>query len=142
MEENQLNRYLEIKDWVGKGFSPLTIFGSWLAAKMNWEERFDPANLSVLERHNGTDEVFILWRGSAALMVKTDRGIEAREMVPGVFYNVIKGVWHNVLGSKDASWIIVETHDPHAEPTEFYQLREDEKTEIRKTLAGWLARNS
>lgn len=58
---------LEVYEWSDEGFEPLVFTEGWQAALLNWEPLFDRRNLDEIERHNHSDEVFVLLRGRAAL---------------------------------------------------------------------------
>ena len=105
---------------------------------MNWEPRFDPANVGQVERHNQTDEVFVLTNGRGVLFIDTDDAIQAIDMQPGVIYNVTRGTWHGVLGTHDASWLIVESSDTTAENSDYRQLDKKELDTLRGLLPAWL----
>jgi len=129
---------VEKHNWDGEGYLPLVFFGDWQVATLNWEHMFDPANLGEIERHNGTDEVFVLWRGRGALLIGTRLGIKVLDMEPGAIYNVTRGTWHTLVATRDASWIIVETRDTHLHDTEIRQMAGDEIKQIRAQLPVWL----
>jgi hypothetical protein len=57
---------------------------------------------------------------------------------PGVIYNVPKGVWHGLLATRDASWIIVEDRDTHLHDTEIRQMNADELRQLRTNLPEWV----
>ena len=65
---------LEIYEWSGEGFEPLVFTTGWQAALLNWEPLFDRRNLDEIERHNHSDEVFVLLRGRAMLFTRPDGG--------------------------------------------------------------------
>ena len=130
--------YLEVHRWTDVGYQPLVFSDGWQAALLNWEPLFDPANLGEIERHNQTDEVFVLWRGRGAIFVDTDAGIELTDMEPGVIYNVPRGTWHNLVATKDASWIIVENRDTHLHDTEMRQMTGLEREQLDAQLPDWL----
>ena len=46
--------------------------------------------------------------------------------------------WHNLLSTRDASWIIVEDCDTHLGNTEYRQLSEGEKSDLLASLPEWL----
>ena len=83
-----------------------------------------------------TDEVFVLIRGEASLVLgEGAEGVERLELVEmekRVIYNVIKGVWHNLLASQDASWIIVENRDTHLNDVEYHRLSAAQRERIAK----------
>lgn len=131
------NPYLEIHRWTETGYRPLVFSDGWQAALLNWEPLFEPANLGEIERHNETDEVFVLWRGRGAIFVATEAGIEVTEMEPGVIYNVPRGVWHNLVATQEASWIIVENRDTHRHDCEYRQLTTAELAALKANLPAW-----
>ena len=119
-------------------FQPVVESGGWLVALMNWSPRFDLSGWGTLERHNSTDEVFVLLKGRSVLFVDTDEVLECLDMVPGVIYNVTRGTWHNVIGNRDVQWLIVEgQHDP-AQPTEYRTLHGAERTKLQAAFPAWL----
>ncbi len=129
---------LEIHTWDQDGYQPLVFSHDWQAAILNWEPIFDLEKLGEVERHNQTDEVFVLTRGKAVIFTIDDRGLQVEEMEPSIIYNVLKGVWHNLQSSRDASWIIVENRDTHINDCEFRQLSAEEKQKIITNLPGWV----
>ncbi len=130
---------VEIHNWASAGYRPLVFYGDWQVALLNWEPVFDPANLGEIERHDETDEVFVLWQGRGALFVATSEGISLVDMEPGVVYNVLRGTWHNLVATRDASWIIVETRDTHLHDTEVRQMTDEELRQLGGQLPSWLA---
>lgn len=132
------NGRIDIHTWTGEGYRPLVFSGEWQVAILNWEPIFDRAHLGEIERHNQTDEVFVLWRGRAAIFVATDTGVKLVNMSPGVVYNVPQGVWHNLIATRDASWIIVEDRDTHLHDTEIRQMTDWELDELHKQLPPWV----
>ena len=130
---------VEVHNWTGEGYRPLVFYGDWQVALLNWEPIFDLANLGEIERHRETDEVFVLWRGRGALFVATDAGIGLMDMEPGVIYNIRRGTWHNLVATRDASWIIVETRDTHLQDTEVRQMTDSELKQLHEQMPDWLA---
>ncbi len=120
-------------------FQPVVETDGWLVALMNWSPRFDRSGWGTLERHNTTDEVFVLLAGHALLFVDADGVLECIDMRPGVVYNVTQGTWHNVIGSRDVQWLIVEgQHDP-AQPTEYRALSSAERAQLQAAFPEWTA---
>jgi len=124
--------------WEGQGYQPFVSHRGWLVALMNWEPRFDPANVGKVECHNRADEIFVLTRGRGVLFIDSDDIIHAIDMQPGVIYNVTSGTWHGVLGTEDASWLIVESSNTNAENSDYRQLNEKELDTLRGLFPAWL----
>jgi mannose-6-phosphate isomerase-like protein (cupin superfamily) len=109
---------------------------------MNWELRFDPTGVGAIERHNQTDEVFVLLRGQAVIFVVEEdgaptRGVHAVSMQPGLIYNVPRATWHSVIGTRDVSWLIVESNDTSRENTDHRQLTVQERHALDVHLPVW-----
>lgn len=129
---------IETLRWEGEGFKPLVAYGDWLVALMNWELRFDLSAFGKVERHNDTDEVFVLINGKSVLFVDTGSEIQAVDMKPGLVYNVPKCTWHSVIGNRDTTWLIVESNNTSSENTEHRSLDAPEMSALRLQFPDWL----
>jgi hypothetical protein len=135
-------RGLEMYQWEGEGYQPLVFFDNWQVAVLNWEPIFDLKNLGEIERHNSTDEVFVLLKGKAVLFTLTADGrISVEDMHANKIYNVTQGSWHNLIATRDCRWIIVENRDTHLHDTEYRQLDEDERELLLALLPQWVQQN-
>ncbi len=132
-------KYLQIERHDGQGYLPLVFSAGWQAAILNWEPPIDLAQLGEIERHTRTDEVFVLWRGRAALFVRTGDQILVTDLQPGLVYNCTCGTWHNLLASRDVSILIVENRDTHLDDTEIRRLTDPERVQILAQLPAWIA---
>lgn len=129
---------IEVHQWEGDSFRPLVFTPGWQVAILNWEDQFARSDLREIERHNQTDEVFVLIRGQAAIFTCTDAGlITVTPMQAGVIYNVPAGLWHNLLATPDVSFIIVESRDTHLHDTEIRPLAPAEIAQIDAQLPEW-----
>lgn len=133
-----MDKSLEILNFTEDGYKPLVFSADWQVAQLNWEPIFDLENAGEIERHLHSDEVFVLWKGKAILFVSTATGMQLEEMQPGVIYNVRKGVWHNLLSTRDAAWIIVENRDTHLHDTDIRQMTADEWETLQDNLPAWI----
>ncbi len=111
--------------------------GGWQAAILNWEPPIDLANLGEIERHAGTDEAFVLWRGRAALYVAADQDVDVVDMQIGTIYNVTRGAWHGLAASRDASFVIIENRDTHLNDTEVRMVTAEERRQLLEKLPEW-----
>lgn len=111
---------LEIKSCTEAGYHPLVYFEGWRAAFLNDTPKFHLENICEMQRHNTSDEVFVLLEGSFTLYV-ADGGDEeagtvtAVQLEPGKMYNVRKGVWHTHVTGPGAKVVIVENADVSSE---------------------------
>lgn len=97
---------VEIKEYLGEAYSPVVSFESWRVAVINYADRLKKENLTKLERHLLTDEVFILIKGRASLYV----GVEKKEypLELGKIYNVKQGIYHAISLEENAQVVVVE----------------------------------
>lgn len=115
---------MDIVKYNGEGYSTVIKYQSWRTGLIRWAERFE--NLAYFEKHNLTDEVFILLGGGAVLFTADDNmNIVRYEMEQGVLYNVRAAEWHAVTLSKDALVMVVENADTSRENSEYYYLDKD-----------------
>jgi mannose-6-phosphate isomerase-like protein (cupin superfamily) len=133
-----MSELLQTHNFTEAGYQSLVFTDGWQVALLNWEPLFALQNAGEIERHNQTDEVFVLWRGRGLIFVSDGERLQSQEMQPGVVYNVPQGVWHNLLASRDASWIIIENRDTHLGDTELRQMTPAEWEQLRPTLPAWV----
>ena len=106
---------LEIRSYTGEGYRPLIDFGAWRVAILRYIDELLPERLTHMQRHDETDEVFVLLAGRCILYLGEggDRvdAIRAIDMEPLKLYNVKRSAWHTHTLSEDATVLIVENCD-------------------------------
>ena len=106
---------VEISEYTGEGYRPLVDYGEWRVAILRYIDELAPQNIKFMERHNETDEVFVLLQGRCILFAGDGReGIEhiqAVDMQPHKLYNMKKGVYHTHTLSEDAVVLVIENRD-------------------------------
>jgi mannose-6-phosphate isomerase-like protein (cupin superfamily) len=133
---------LQIFEWAGEGYFPLVFSHDWQVALLNWEPVAAVSAIYEVERHNQSDEVFILWRGKAALVIAEQRELRIVEAIPGVVYNVPMGTWHTVVGNRESSWIIIENRNTHINDTEMRDMNAKELGDFHAILPPWAKASS
>jgi glyoxylase-like metal-dependent hydrolase (beta-lactamase superfamily II) len=111
---------LDIIEYGGEGYRRLVNNAKWTLATLNYAERFDAGNLTTLERHNATDETFVLQTGEATLLIGSKA--EPVPMQPLKYYNVRAGVWHHIHVSPDARVLVAENADTSMANTDYLDL--------------------
>src|SRR5512140_271529 len=128
---------IEIREYTGPGYQPVIDFQTWRVAILNYLDEIHPAKLGAMERHNETDEVFVLVKGQCILFRGEGRnGIEKivpQVLEPGKIYNVKKSVWHTVIVSEDGSVLIVENQDTRKENSDYVPLLAEQQRDILAT---------
>lgn len=125
-----MQNWVETASYEGVGYKPLVQFEGWRAAVLNDNpSKYRRETTADLERHLETDEVFILLSGQCSLYIggagDAPENIELLPLEPRVFYNVKKGVWHNLIGSPDMSLVIVENANTSVHNSEHASVRID-----------------
>jgi ureidoglycolate hydrolase len=133
-------RLLEIRAYNGGGYQPLIDHGTWRVAVLRWEQSMLPEKLEFMERHTQTDEVFVLLKGQATLILG-DSELRAEStyqqaMEPEKLYNVKRNAWHTIVLSLDASILIVENQDTGEINTEYCRIPDEIKQQILSLIKG------
>jgi len=119
---------LEICEYNGQGYKPLVDFGAWRVAMLNYSADLLPERLTRMQRHNETDEVFVLLTGRCILFVGEGQGavtgVHAEDLRPGCVYNVKQAVWHTHTLSPDAKVLVVENRETTYDNSPFTPLTE------------------
>lgn len=136
-------KLLEVRDHDKAGYLPVIDYGAWRVAILNYSDELQAENLTAMQRHNETDEVFVLLRGRCILFlgegIESVTAVYAADMQPYKIYNVKKAVWHTHTLSRDAMVLIVENRDTTYDNSPFCPLTEDQRqtiVELAKRLGG------
>jgi hypothetical protein len=132
MDEN----LLQVREYTDEGYRPLIDFNDWRVAILNYIDEIHPRNNTQMERHVQTDEVFILLRGKATLLIGGNGlqldGAFPQPLETGKIYNVKQDTWHTVLMSRDATILIVENRDTGASNSEYAEMSSEIHQQILK----------
>jgi ureidoglycolate hydrolase len=138
----QMNREAVIQTYfhAGDGFCPLVICPGWQVSQLNDRSDLHADTIRQMERHDATDEVFILIKGDASLIVGTERAdtlaLKALRMKPGVTYNVPRGVWHTIMTLPGMQVMIVEKNNTHVDDVTLRTLTNVEREVLKMKLTG------
>ena len=100
-----------------EGYMTKHMYDSWRVGLITLAERFE--KITYLERHNQTDEIFILLNGRAILIGRDNEGLHTIELECGKLYCVPKAYWHNIRMYENAVVAVVENADTSKENTEY-----------------------
>jgi ureidoglycolate hydrolase len=96
----------------GEGLTRVFENEKWMVGIKNWKPMNDIANINNLERHNETDELFILLNGQCTLLYANETAdgldIQAVRMEPLKVYNIPRTLWHNTVTQKDTKLALIE----------------------------------
>jgi hypothetical protein len=135
---------LEVADFTTVGFKILVPFKSWRVATLCYTDDLFPPELSRMERHMQTDEVFVLLKGEVILMLGGNGPaigqVETIPMEPLKSYDVRQAAWHGVIVSRDAVILLVENVDTGNSNSEYFDLTAENKEIYRsvwKQMPDW-----
>jgi len=92
----------------------------WRVGLISCADRFTEEGMTYMERHNLTDEVFLLLKGEAVLLIGSPN--QPVQMEKGKAYSVEQGEWHNIILVKDAVVAVVENKNTGKENTEYMDV--------------------
>lgn len=130
---------LEIKSCTESGYHPQVYFEGWRVAFLNDTPKFHLEQVREMQRHNTSDEVFILLEGNFTLYVgdggdDTPGQIQAVTLEAGKMYNVRKGVWHTHVTGPGSKVAIIENADVSPENSDTIAVNLQEIIEKRSLI--------
>ncbi|MFW6680383.1 cupin [Lacrimispora sp. AGF001] len=110
----------------------------WTVGIKNWKPANDIEQIGNLERHNCTDELFVLLNGSCSLVYATEEGagldIKIVEMRPYAVYQIPPTLWHNTIMTKEAKLILIENSDTSMENSDLRDLTKEEVSFLKNQI--------
>ena len=133
---------IEIEEYSGEGYKPIIDYDAWRVALLKYCDELLPNAIDKMQRHDETDEVFVLLQGQCILFLADGENevgeITAENMKPLKIYNIKKSVWHTHTLSEDAVVLIVENVDTTIKNSPEINLsKKDQKKLINFTEQLW-----
>jgi hypothetical protein len=125
---------LEIVQYTREGYRPVLDYDSWRVAVLNYIDELLPPNITKMQKHQQTDEAFILLKGQCLLYIGEGE-TEVTHILPQKMeslkvYNVKKNTWHTHTLSKDAMVLIIENRDTTDDNSPEILLTEKQRTDL------------
>ena len=124
----------------GEGLTRVFENEKWMVGIKNWKPMNDIANINNLERHNETDELFILLNGQCTLLYANETAngldIQAVEMEPLKVYNIPRTLWHNTVTRKDTKLALIEDSSTGSANSDNLDLTEAQIARVHE-LVKW-----
>ncbi|MEE9361686.1 MAG: hypothetical protein V3U92_03735 [Cellulophaga sp.] len=119
-----------------KGYHPFLITEGWQVAQLNFTEEQHIDNIFRVDAHHKTDEVFVLLKGKAVLIlakIKDGNPIfEVELMKPKITYNIPQNTWHNIAMEKGSEVLIVEKSNTHLNDCSYFDLTQNKINELKR----------
>lgn len=122
-------------EFAGEGMHRVFENEKWTVGIKNWKPANDINGIDMLERHNLTDELFVLVSGSCTLIYAEPdgNGLKFSKVVmePCRVYNIPATLWHNTVTEKATKMILIEDSNTSMDNSDIYQLSAAQLAEIR-----------
>ena len=131
---------MKIENYAFEGEGMQRVFENekWTVGIKNWKPANDITGIDCLERHNKTDELFVLAEGSCTLIYanETESGLElgAVKMEPDKVYNIPATLWHNTVTCKDTKMILIEDSNTSMENSDILALNESQIAKVKELV--------
>lgn len=124
----------------GEGLTRVFENEKWMVGIKNWKPMNDIANINNLERHNETDELFILLNGQCTLLYANETAdgldIQAVRMEPLKVYNIPRTLWHNTVTQKDTKLALIEDSSTGSANSDMLDLTEAQIARVRELVGA------
>lgn len=125
-------------EFTGEGMSRVYENEKWTVGIKNWKPANDITGIDCLERHNQTDELFVLISGACTLVYanETEQGLsfESVNMEPMKVYNIPATLWHNTITKKDTKMILIEDSNTSMDNSDIFNLSEEQINKIKELV--------
>ena len=122
-------------EFTGEGMQRVFENEKWTVGIKNWKPANDVTGIDCLERHNLTDELFVLIEGACTLVYanETEKGLEfgAVKMEKDKVYNIPATLWHNTITQKNTKMILIEDSSTSMDNSDILNLDEAQIAEVR-----------
>ena len=121
---------IAVYEFAGEGMQRVFENEKWTVGIKIWKPANDVSGIDCLERHNKTDELFVLVAGSCTLVYanESEKGLEfaAVHMQPDKVYNIPATLWHNTITQKDTKMILIEDSNTSMDNSDILELDEEQ----------------
>lgn len=121
---------IQVLEFDGEGMKRVFENGKWMVGIKNWKPTNDISGIDCLERHNQTDELFVLLSGSCTLLYADEENgglnIKAEKMQPMRVYNIPRSLWHNTVTTRDVKLVLIEDSSTGAENSDILELSREQ----------------
>lgn len=126
---------IAVYEFGGEGMQRVFENEKWTVGIKNWKPANDVTGIDCLERHNKTDELFVLVEGACTLAYanESEKGLEfgVVNMQPNKVYNIPATLWHNTITQKDTKMILIEDSNTSMNNSDILELDEEQIAKIR-----------
>ncbi|KAB1438123.1 cupin [Candidatus Galacturonibacter soehngenii] len=119
----------------GEGMNRVFENEKWTVGIKNWKPANDVTGIDCLERHNQTDELFVLLEGSCTLIfaneINGEHQFEAVKMEKNKVYNIPATLWHNTITKKDTKMVLIEDSNTSMDNSDILTLTKEQIMKVQ-----------
>lgn len=123
-------------EYEGEGLIRVYDNKKWTVGIKNWKNFNDIVSINCLERHNKTDELFVLLNGRCLIIFANEIDgeliIGVEEMKPMQVYNIPQTLWHNTVMKKDTKLLLIEDSSTSIDNTDIINLNAIQIAKIKE----------
>jgi len=123
-------------EFSGEGMQRVYENEKWTIGVKNWKPANDITGIDMLERHNESDELFVLLSGKCMLVSAEETAFGMKfdkvDMEPNKVYNIPKTMWHNTITQKNTKMVLIEDVSTGMANSDIYKLNAEEIAAIQK----------
>ena len=126
-------------EFTGEGMHRVYENEKWCVGIKNWKPANDIMGISNVERHNSTDEMFVLIEGHCTL-VQADEDKEGKfifKLIPmekGKLYIIPRKEWHNTITQRNTKMFLIEDSNCSENNSDVKPLSHDEIVKIQELV--------
>ncbi|MDP3179558.1 MAG: hypothetical protein Q8M76_16730 [Spirochaetaceae bacterium] len=124
----------------GEGLARVYENSAWMVGIKNYKAANDSRSFSEIERHNETDELFLLLSGSCVLLSARETGgslvFEAETMLPGKLYAIPAKLWHTTITEPGSKLALIEDPRTGGANSDVLVLKPSELAAARSAIAA------
>ena len=126
-------------EFTGEGMQRVFENEKWTVGIKNWKPANDVTGIDCLERHNKTDELFVLLDGRCTLLYADDDNGKAVnigkvEMEPMKVYKIPATLWHNTVTWPGVKLVLIENNPTDMTNSDVCDLSAAQLEEIQKLV--------
>ena len=130
---------IESTEFDGAGLSRVYENDSWMVGIKNWKPENDVLGIDCLERHNETDELFVLLAGKCVLLFANEKAgggidIQTEAMEQGKLYKIPRSLWHTTVTMKETKLLLVEDSATSSKNSDVLRLDASQMASIRNIV--------
>ena len=122
-------------DSFNEGMTPVYKNDNWMIGIKNFKPANAIENLDSMERHNETDEQFVLLEGECTLIYANEEGgelhIEALVMQKGKVYSIPAKLWHNTITIPSTKMVLIEAQNTSMDNSNVLTLTDVQRKKVK-----------